>query len=147
MRVHFTNLGCKLNQAEVERLARDFRAAGHRVVGSLDEADLHVVNSCTVTQTAARSSRKAAGRGRRAGLPQRTVLTGCYATGEPEEAARLAGVDLVVPNPDKDRLLERVHAAFPDLAPTVSEMPYVSIGANFGSREGGGASPPGRAGG
>lgn len=129
MRVHFTNLGCKLNQAEVERLARDFRAAGHRVVGSLDEADLHVVNSCTVTQTAARGSRKAAGRGRRAGLPQRTVLTGCYATGEPEEAARLAGVDLVVPNPDKDRLLERVHAAFPDLAPPFPEVPvpYVPL--------------------
>jgi threonylcarbamoyladenosine tRNA methylthiotransferase MtaB len=130
MRVHFTNLGCKLNQAEVERLARDFRAAGHRVVGALDEADLHVVNSCTVTQAAARSSRKAAGRGRRAGLPQRTVLTGCYATGEPEEAARVAGVDLVVPNPDKDRLLERVHAAFPELAlaaePEVP-VPYVHL--------------------
>lgn len=130
MRVYFTNLGCKLNQAEVERLARAFRAAGHRVVGSLDEADLHVVNSCTVTQTAARGSRKAAGRGRRAGLPQRTVLTGCYATGEPEEAARVAGVDLVVPNPDKDRLLERVHAAFPDLVPEPEPevpVPYVIL--------------------
>ena len=73
MRVHLTNLGCKLNQAEIERLGRQFEAAGHRVVGSLAEADLHVVNSCTVTQTAARESRKAAGRARRSGRPVRTV--------------------------------------------------------------------------
>ncbi len=114
MRVHLTNLGCKLNQAEIERLGRQFEAAGHRVVGSLAEADLHVVNSCTVTHTAARESRKAAGRARRSGRPVRTVLTGCYASGSPEEAARLAGVDLVVPNAEKDRLVDLVHAAFPE---------------------------------
>jgi len=114
MRVHLTNLGCKLNQAEIERLGRDFEAAGHEVVGSLAEADLHVVNSCTVTQAAARGSRKEAGRARRGGLAVRTVLTGCYATGSPAEAARLAGVDLVVPNADKDRLVPLVLAAFPE---------------------------------
>ncbi|MEA2603974.1 MAG: threonylcarbamoyladenosine tRNA methylthiotransferase MtaB [Acidobacteriota bacterium] len=113
MRVHFTNLGCKLNQAEIERLGRDFTAAGHEVVASLAEADLHVVNSCTVTLAAARSSRKAAGRGRGR---LRTVLTGCWATEKPEAAARLAGVDLVVPNAEKDHLLARVHEAFPEAA-------------------------------
>ena len=119
MRVHLTNLGCKLNQAEIERLGRQLEAAGHRVVGSLAEADLHVVNSCTVTHTAARESRKAAGRARRSGRPVRTVLTGCYASGSPEEAARLAGVDLVVPNAEKDRLVELVHARFPEEDPAV----------------------------
>jgi len=133
VRVYFTNLGCKLNQAEIESFARDFLAAGHEVVGSLSEAELHVVNSCTVTQTAARSSRKAAGRGRRSGPGTlRTVLTGCYAS-DPTSAARLAGVDLVVPNADKDRLLERVHAAFPDAVPETAEaesgipVPYVPL--------------------
>lgn len=116
MRVHLTHLGCKLNQAEIERLGRDFEAAGHEVVGSLAEADLHVVNSCTVTQAAARGSRQEAGRARRGGLPVCTVLTGCYATGSPEEAARLAGVDLVVPNSEKDRLVARVGEAFPEMA-------------------------------
>ncbi|HEY0512136.1 MAG TPA: MiaB/RimO family radical SAM methylthiotransferase [Thermoanaerobaculia bacterium] len=117
MRVHFTHLGCKLNQAEIERLGRELTAAGHEVVGSLAGADLHVVNSCTVTHAAARGSRKEAGRARRGGLPARTVLTGCFATGSPEEAAQLAGVDLVVSNADKDRLVELVHAAFPELVP------------------------------
>ena len=118
MRVCFTHLGCKLNQAEIERLARDFVTAGHRVVDWPEEADLHVVNSCTVTHTAARASRKTARKGRR------TVLTGCWATERPAEAAGLAGVDLVVPNADKERLLDRVHAAFPELA-SPEDHPYV----------------------
>jgi threonylcarbamoyladenosine tRNA methylthiotransferase MtaB len=118
VRVFFTNLGCKLNQAENERLARDFLAAGHQVAASLDDADLHVVNSCTVTVAAARSSRQAARAAvrRAAGRPLRTVLTGCYATASPAEAAGLAGVDLVVPNGDKERLLEQVTRAFPEAA-------------------------------
>ncbi len=109
MRVHFTNLGCKLNQAELEQLARAFVAAGHQIARSLEEADVHVINSCTVTHVAARTSRKIARRGRRINPRLKTVLTGCYATSAPEEAARLAGVDLVVPNNDKDRLLDIVH--------------------------------------
>lgn len=125
MRVCFTNVGCKLNQAEIERLARDFLAAGHEVVGSLDEADLHVVNSCTVTHVAARSSRKAAGRGRRPGL--RTVLTGCWATEQATEAARLAGVDLVVPNAEKERLLERVQEVFGIGETEVLPVPWVRL--------------------
>jgi threonylcarbamoyladenosine tRNA methylthiotransferase MtaB len=117
MRVHFTNLGCKLNQAELERLARRFDAAGHRVVGTLEEADLHVVNTCTVTHLAARTSRKTARRGARANPGLRTVLTGCYVSEDPAAAARLAGVDLVVPNAEKEELLARVHAAFPEAVP------------------------------
>ena len=119
MRVFFTNLGCKLNQAENDRLARDFVAAGHQLAASLAEADLHVVNSCTVTAAAARTSRRAARAAARElpDRPPRTVLTGCYATASPSEAARLAGVDLVVPNGDKQRLLELVHQALPALPP------------------------------
>ncbi len=133
MRVFFTNLGCKLNQAENERLARDFLAAGHQVAVSLDDADLHVVNSCTVTAAAARSSRQAARAAvRRApGRPLRTVLTGCYATASPAEAAGLAGVDLVVSNRDKERLLEQVTRAFPEAAwtGTAAGLPEESTGA------------------
>jgi threonylcarbamoyladenosine tRNA methylthiotransferase MtaB len=108
MRVHFTNLGCKLNQAELEQLAREFVAAGHEIANSLDDADLHVINSCTVTHVAARTSRKVARRGRRINPGLKTVLAGCYVTGAPDEAARLAGVDLVVGNDEKAQLLEIV---------------------------------------
>jgi threonylcarbamoyladenosine tRNA methylthiotransferase MtaB len=132
MRVHFTNLGCKLNQAELEDAARRFVGAGHSIARSLAEADLHVVNSCTVTHLAARDSRKVARRGRRLNPAVKTVLTGCYVAAEPEEAARLAGVDLIVANSDKQHLLERVHEAFPDqgvigAAPGPLAIPYVPM--------------------
>jgi threonylcarbamoyladenosine tRNA methylthiotransferase MtaB len=129
VRIHFTNLGCKLNQAEVERLAREMLAAGHQMVESLAEADLHVINTCTVTHLAARDSRKAAGRGARVHPGRlRTVVTGCWATEEPGEAARIAGVDLVVPNAEKHLLVEKIHAAFPEAAPPVgTELPYLPL--------------------
>ena len=133
MRVFFTNLGCKLNQAEIDHLARRFAAAGHTVAPGLDQADLHVINSCTVTHLAARDSRKIARRGARRNPELRTVLTGCYATDSPTEAAELAGVDLVVANDAKDRLLELVHEAFPESVPSGAAsgnqipVPYVPI--------------------
>lgn len=131
VRVHFTNLGCKLNQAELEALARGFVADGHTISSSLADADLHVVNSCTVTHRAARDSRKIARRGRRANPRLKTVLTGCYVAAEPDTAAALAGVDLVVSNDRKDHLLEAVYEAFPDARPTAARnpvpVPYVPL--------------------
>jgi threonylcarbamoyladenosine tRNA methylthiotransferase MtaB len=116
VRVFFSNLGCKLNQAEVDAMARRFLARGHEVVPTLDEADLHVVNTCTVTHQAARDSRKAGRRAGREGLPARTVLTGCWATAEQADARSLAGVDLVVENRDKDRLVQIAERALSSTA-------------------------------
>ena len=127
MKVYFSNLGCKLNQAELEHLARSFRGAGFSLVGELAQADLHVVNTCTVTHVAARDSRKTARRGRRLNPEVRTVLTGCYVTADPQEAASLAGVDLVVANQDKEALLERVCTAFPDLVPPSTRATQLSV--------------------
>lgn len=123
MRVHFSSLGCKLNLAEVEGWARSFAAAGYQVVGRLDEAELHVINSCTVTATAAQQSRQRARAGsRRTGIA--TVLAGCYPSASPGEAARISGVDLVVENRDKEVLVERVRAQFP---PREEPLPYLGL--------------------
>lgn len=134
MRVYLTNLGCKLNQAEMEELARRVGSDGHEIVSSLEAADLHIVNTCTVTHAAARSSRKTARRSARRGAAARTVLTGCFVDGSTDEAARLAGVDLVVPNRHKENLLELVYERFPDWRPlpaTVPPVPYVPL--DFGN--------------
>lgn len=134
MRVCFTNLGCKLNQAELESISRDFARAGHQVVARLEDAELHVVNTCTVTHMAARTSRKTARRGRRVRRELRTVLTGCYASEKPSEAAALEGVDLVVTNDRKEHLLELVHERFPETAAEANDLdggplpvPYVPL--------------------
>ncbi len=99
-------------------MARDFLSRGHEVVQSLEGADLHVVNTCTVTNAAARDSRKTARRAARLDAPIRTVVTGCWATDSQAEAATLPGIDLVVTNDRKDDLVELVTAAFPDLSST-----------------------------
>ncbi|HEY8144987.1 MAG TPA: tRNA (N(6)-L-threonylcarbamoyladenosine(37)-C(2))-methylthiotransferase MtaB [Kofleriaceae bacterium] len=119
--VYLTQLGCRLNEAEVEAWARSFRAAGHRVVASPERAQLMVVNTCAVTAEAARKSRKLVGGLHRRNPSARLVVTGCFAELEPQAAAQLIGVDLVVANRDKERLVERATreldlAAMPDLA-------------------------------
>jgi threonylcarbamoyladenosine tRNA methylthiotransferase MtaB len=131
VRVFLSNVGCKLNQAELEALARRFVAAGHRVVDTLAAADLHVVNSCTVTHVAARDSRKLVRRGRRVNPRLRTVLTGCHVAAARHEIEAMAEADLVVSNDEKDDLVERVHEAFPEATERRDEapvpVPYVPL--------------------
>lgn len=108
MDVFLTTLGCRLNEAEVERWSRTFRATGHRVVLSPAQADVMVVNTCAVTGEAARKSRKLVSGLHRQNPDARMVLTGCFAELEPARAATLAGVDLIVGNQDKERLVDLV---------------------------------------
>jgi threonylcarbamoyladenosine tRNA methylthiotransferase MtaB len=118
--VFLTALGCRLNEAEVESWTRSFRAAGHAVVASPASAQVMVVNTCAVTAEAARKSRKLVSGLHRRNPSARLVVTGCFAELEPEAAAGLLGVDLVVGNRDKDRLVGRIDelevAAMPVLA-------------------------------
>jgi threonylcarbamoyladenosine tRNA methylthiotransferase MtaB len=124
VKVHLSTLGCKLNLAETEALARRLLAAGHGIVDRLAEADVHVVNSCTVTAAAGAESRRAIRRSRREAPAVRTVLAGCYVSGAPEEAAALPEADLVVPNDQKHRLPELLEAYFAELpVPLPPELP------------------------
>jgi len=106
MRVNLKTLGCRLNEAELETWARQFQAEGHRIVPDADEADMIVLNSCAVTQDAVRKSRHLIRRMHRESPQAKLVLSGCYASLNPEEAKNALGVDLVVGNADKARLVE-----------------------------------------
>lgn len=112
MHVFLTTLGCRLNEAEMATWSREFRTGGHRVVGDPQSAQVMVVNTCAVTSEAARKSRKLVGSLHRQNPSARLVLTGCFAELEPERAAALSGVDLVVGNRDKDELIARIAEAF-----------------------------------
>lgn len=103
-RVYLDTVGCRLNQSEIETFARHFRAAGHQLVASPDEADLVLINTCAVTSEAASDSRHKARQAYRAGAGE-IILTGCWSTLEPGKAAALPGVRRVVPNQEKDRLV------------------------------------------
>ena len=104
MKIFLDTIGCRLNQAEIESLARQFRTAGHEIVPSAAGADLVVVNTCTVTAEAASDSRAVIRRAKRLGAGD-VVVTGCWATLEPDKAAALAGVTRIVPNLQKESLV------------------------------------------
>jgi threonylcarbamoyladenosine tRNA methylthiotransferase MtaB len=97
-------VGCRLNEAEIERLGRQFAAQGDRLVRNPAEADVVIVNTCAVTNEATRKSRQMIRQVNRASPAARIVVTGCYAQLWPHETARLPGVSQVIGNTDKDRL-------------------------------------------
>ena len=104
MKVFLDTVGCRLNQSEIEIFARQFRAAGHTLVSNPAEADISVVNTCTVTTAAAADSRKKL-RGASVSGGKKVIATGCWATMEPQNAAALPGVSLVVLNENKENLV------------------------------------------
>lgn len=106
MRIHLKTLGCRLNEAELETWSRDFQAQGHQITQDLSDADLVVVNTCAVTGEAVRKSRKLMHKTHRENPHAKLVVSGCYASLNLAADAQTEGVDLVVNNLDKDRLVE-----------------------------------------
>jgi threonylcarbamoyladenosine tRNA methylthiotransferase MtaB len=97
--------GCRVNQADSLRLTQELRRRGG-VESAAGEADLVVVNSCSVTASADQGTRQTVRRVARVNPRARIVVTGCYATREPEAVAALPGVVRVVRNPHKDTLAD-----------------------------------------
>jgi len=106
MRVHLQALGCRLNEAELETWARDFRGQGIDLADDVGDADIVVVNTCAVTAESVKKSRNLIRRAQRQNPAAKLVMSGCYAALSPEQAADELGVDLVVGNAEKDRLVE-----------------------------------------
>ena len=104
MKIYLDTIGCRLNQAEIESMARQFRAAGHEIVASAEGADMAVMNTCAVTNDAASDSRRILRSLARAGV-KKIVATGCWSTLHPKESANLPNVLKVIPNNQKDNLV------------------------------------------
>ena len=100
-------LGCKVNQADSEAIGEQFRAAGFEQRDFADQADVYVINTCTVTHLGDRSSRQMISQARRRAPDALLVVTGCYAEMNPQAVAALPGVDLVIGNAGKDQLVEQ----------------------------------------
>jgi threonylcarbamoyladenosine tRNA methylthiotransferase MtaB len=102
--VAILTLGCKLNQAESQALARELLAHGCRVIERPAPADAYVINSCSVTHVADRKSRHLVRLARRLSPNASIVLAGCYAENGSTGLAELIGADMVVSNGDKASL-------------------------------------------
>lgn len=101
MKVYLHSIGCRLNQSEIETMARQLLAAGHEVVSETAVADKIIINTCAVTAEAARDARSLTRRLHRQNDAAEILLTGCYATIAPEELGRVNGAGRVIPNSEK----------------------------------------------
>lgn len=105
MKVHLRMVGCRLNQSEIDSMARQFQGMGHEVVDRPEDADHFVLNTCAVTREASKTSRKLVREFHRSNPQAETTVTGCYAQIAPKELDGLPGVARVVSNADKDDLV------------------------------------------
>lgn len=119
-----TNLGCKVNQAEMEAAARLLRERGVTLVDDRSPADLHLINTCTVTSVADQKSRQAVRRARRVNPDAELVVTGCSVQVDRSAFAAAVPGARLVDNRAKDALLAEL--------------------ARFAEADGGGPTEPGR---
>lgn len=103
MRFSLVTFGCRVNQADSLQIEEQLRASG-ALPSTAEDADLVVVNTCSVTAGADQGARQTIRRIARANPGARIVVTGCYATRRPDEAASLPSVIRVVPNSRKEHL-------------------------------------------
>lgn len=106
--VAFHTLGCKVNFYDTEGIWQTFKHAGYTQVSFEELADVYVINTCTVTNTGDKKSRQMIRRAVRRNPDAIVVATGCYAQIAPAEVAAIHGVDLVIGNDQKSRIVEHV---------------------------------------
>ncbi len=104
-RVALDTLGCKLNQAETELLAKQLAEAGYHLVSLADRADVYILNTCTVTHIADRKARHRLRLAHHRNPAALLVATGCYAQRTPQELSHIEGVSFVLGNDEKPHLL------------------------------------------
>ncbi len=125
MKVYLHSIGCRLNQSELETLARQLLAAGHQVVDSPAQADKIVLNTCAVTAEAARDGRNLTRRFHRQNQAAEILLTGCYATIAPDKLAQVEGAGRVVVNQHKANLLHIMDPQAPADLPLYEQEPIL----------------------
>lgn len=105
-KVAFKTLGCKLNYSETMAIQRDFEKEGYDITEFDSEADIYVVNTCSVTQSANATCRSTVRRALRRNPDAFIAVIGCYAQLEPDEIADIDGVDAILGAKNKFKLLE-----------------------------------------
>lgn len=107
-RVAFLTLGCKLNYSETSSIARQFVEHGYEKVPHNKEADIYVINTCSVTEHADKKCRTAIRKLHKQNPDAIVAVTGCYAQLKPDEILDIEGVDMVLGADQKENLFIRV---------------------------------------
>ena len=106
--VAFHTLGCKLNFSETSALSRMLENDGFEKKDFTDEADVYVINTCSVTENADKECRQLVRRIQRKSPESFVVITGCYAQLKPKEIAEIPGVDLVLGAAEKFNITQHI---------------------------------------
>lgn len=104
MKVKFYTLGCKVNQYESQAIGESLRKRGYEIADGKDNADVVIVNSCTVTAESDRKTRQAVRRFKRQNPNGIVVLTGCMPQAYPDKAKELLEADIVLGNKNNKEL-------------------------------------------
>lgn len=99
-------LGCKTNQYESQAMAEKLASRNFRIVPHQDKADIYIINTCTVTDRSDKRSRQYIRHVIRSFPQAYIVVTGCYAQTHPDQIAQIPGVDLVLGNREKNRIVK-----------------------------------------
>ncbi len=126
-RFYVQNFGCRATQADGAAIERQFLDQGLRPVPDSAEADIVVINTCTVTAQADRDARAAIRRLYRQNPERQIIVTGCYAQRAPQEVAALPGVSRVIGNSHKHELAKLIRqTGFVPLSELAKERVFVS---------------------
>ena len=106
--VCFYTLGCKVNQYESNAMAQKFENAGYKVVREGEEAEIAIVNTCTVTNMSDRKSRQILRRIKKSNPNTTVVAVGCYVQVAKEKVEEIPEIDLVLGNNEKQNIVEYV---------------------------------------
>lgn len=109
--VAFYTLGCKVNQQETDSLRALFEQRGYTTVAFEDDADVYVVNTCTVTQTSDKKSRQVISRAHARNKHAAIAVVGCYAQRKPGDIAELPGVTVIVGTQRRAQLVDLIEQA------------------------------------
>jgi threonylcarbamoyladenosine tRNA methylthiotransferase MtaB len=107
-KIAFQTLGCKLNFSETSTLSRQFGDDGFEQVEFNDQADIYVINSCSVTRNAEKRCKELIRKSLKKNPDAHIAIIGCFSQINPEEIRNIPGVDIVLGNADKFNLFEHI---------------------------------------
>ena len=105
MKAAYCTLGCKVNQYDTQAMRELMENAGYDTVDFEEEADVYIVNTCTVTATGDKKSRQMISRAHGRNPDAKIVVAGCYSQRSPEEVLSLPGVSLVIGSKDRANIV------------------------------------------
>ena len=140
--VYFKTFGCKLNQTETASIAKDFQDQGYRIVSEIQDADVFVINSCTVTNRSDAKCRQSIRHVMKVNPHATVIIVGCYAQVASEAIARIPGVDYILGTYEKSRVFDYFQRAgklsYPEIVVTpvdrLQRIDYYGMGFSHQTR-------------